>query len=583
MRLDSTAWRRDFLCAATVAIACWLAPSAQAYRPLLDESAVNPATSSEIPEGQIEGACGVAVNGGTIYVSDYYHGAIDVFGPGSTIPVGAPSGPCGLATGPGGALYANVWHGSVVRVLPTPLSIDAGEATGVAVDQATGRIYVNARTHVAVYLPSGAPVLDGEGEPLRIGSGSIEDGYGLAVFAGKVYVPDAADSVIEVFEPALDPDQPVKVIDGAQTPQGGFSSLVDAAAAVDPTNGHLLVVDNLQPGFEHPVGAVDEFDASGQFLDQLSPTVVDGGPSGLAVVPGSLYVTSGNSEESTVLRFGAYSSSAPLAAPAEGGSGAAAGAAARAERPPSSPPAAGQETASASEVIQRGKVRVNVDGRLAPRVLPRHGAAPVRVSVAAKITTTDGGSPPQLRGIEIAINRHGRFDVKGLPLCAEREIQPATTANALRACRDALVGEGQFSANVQLSQQAPFPARGKVYAFNGRLHGRPAIFAHVYGVDPVPTSFTLPFELRPARGTYGTVMRADLPQATGDSGYITGLSLSLGRSFSFRGKRHSYLSAGCPAPQGFHRAVFPLARASLFFRGGSSLVSTLVRSCGVRG
>ena len=122
-----------------------------------------------------------------------------------------------------------------------------------------------------------------------------------------------------------------------------------------------------------------------------------------------------------------------------------------------------------------------------------------------------------------------------------------------------------------------------MYAFNGRVGGEPAILAHVYGTNPVPTSFTFPFELKPSKGTYGTVLRADLPQTTGDSGYITGLSMNLGRNYSFHGKRRSYLSASCPAPKGFNKAVFPLAHAGFFFKGGRKLGSTLVRSCGVRG
>lgn len=236
-----------------------------------------------------------------------------------------------------------------------------------------------------------------------------------------------------------------------------------------------------------------------------------------------------------------------------------------------------------AEVIQRGNLRVSFDGKLAPKALPRHGSAPVRVGVAATIGSTNGAEPPQLQAISIAINRYGRFDLKGLPLCVERDIQPATNANALAACRSALVGEGHFSAKVLLSQQVPFPAEGKVYAFNARIHGRPAILAHVYGTNPVPTSFTLPFELRPSKGTYGTVLRAALPKAIGSSSYITGLSMNLGRNFSYKGKRHSYLSASCPAPKGFNRAVFPLAHAGFDFKGGTSLGSTLLRSCGVRG
>ena len=59
--------------------------------------------------------------------------------------------------------------------------------------------------------------------------------------------------------------------------------------------------------------------------------------------------------------------------------------------------------------------------------------------------------------------------------------------------------------------------------------------------------------------------------------------MNLGRNFTYRGKRRSYLSASCPAPKGFSRAPFPLARAGFAFKGGRKLGATLVRSCGVRG
>jgi DNA-binding beta-propeller fold protein YncE len=308
------------LCALLGALAGVASP-AQANRALLTEEAVSPSTGNPVfppPDGQIEGACGVALLGGSIYVSDYYHHAVDNFSSGPVIPVGAPNGPCGLASAGSGALYANIWHQSVVRLLPSALTIDEGESTGVAVDQATGNLYVDDGTYVAVYEPSGAAVLDEGGKPLRIGLGplgesSLGDGYGVAVLEGKVYVPDAADNTVKVYEPATDPVNPSSVI-GATAPGGGFNSLVDAAVTVDPTTGHLLVLDNLQPGFEHPEAAIDEFDASGNFLGQLAQRVIDGEPSGLAVSGGDLYVTTGNDEGANVVEFGPYTASAPLAA-----------------------------------------------------------------------------------------------------------------------------------------------------------------------------------------------------------------------------------------------------------------------------
>ena len=100
-----------------------------------------------------------------------------------------------------------------------------------------------------------------------------------------------------------------------------------------------------------------------------------------------------------------------------------------------------------AEVTQRGTVRVTFDGELTPTTLPRTGTAPVKVAVGAKIAGTHGGAPPQLRSISIAINRNGRLSPKGLPVCSIDAIQPSTTADALRACRHSLIGEGSFSAD----------------------------------------------------------------------------------------------------------------------------------------
>lgn len=229
------------------------------------------------------------------------------------------------------------------------------------------------------------------------------------------------------------------------------------------------------------------------------------------------------------------------------------------------------------EVVQKGDVRVSFEGQLTPKTLPRSGEAPVHVSVGAKISALKESDPPKLRRISIAINSGGHFSPSVVPLCTIREIQPSTNENALKACRDSLVGTGQFSAKVLYPQQAGFPSVGKLYAFNGRYQGHPAILAHVYGTKPVPSSFTLPFVITERKGQLGTVLTAALAEVTGKAGYITGLSLNLGRTV---GKR-SYLSASCPAPKGIGGGAFTFAKASFDF-GNRSLSSTLTRSCKVR-
>jgi hypothetical protein len=226
-----------------------------------------------------------------------------------------------------------------------------------------------------------------------------------------------------------------------------------------------------------------------------------------------------------------------------------------------------------AEVAQKDGVRVSVAGKMNPVRLPRDKPAPVAVSLAGHITPTTAGALPRLEQIAIAINGHGKVHHNSIPRCRLGHINPSTTAAALAACRSSLVGEGHFSADVKIPEQSPFPSEGKLLAFNGKLNGRPAIFAHIYGTHPVPTSYVLPFVIKQTGGTYGAVLEASLPSVTGEWGYVTGVSLHL---------QNRFLSAACPAPKGFPSVSFPLLKTTFGFSGGPRLSSTVVRSCKVR-
>jgi len=235
-----------------------------------------------------------------------------------------------------------------------------------------------------------------------------------------------------------------------------------------------------------------------------------------------------------------------------------------------------------AEVVQQGNLRVSFKGGLEPRALPRQGQAPVAVTLSGEVLTTDRTAPPQLRTITLAINRNGHLNHRGLPTCNYHQIQPASTREAILACRDAIIGSGTFAANVVLPEQSPFPSAGRVIAFNGLLHGRHVVFAHIYGTEPLPQSRVLSFEISRASGGFGTTLTAKLPRVAADWGYVSSVGLTLNRKFRYRGRAQSYLSAGCPAPGKFSVVTFPLARASFGFEDGRVLTSTLVRSCKVK-
>jgi DNA-binding beta-propeller fold protein YncE len=585
---------------------------------------------SSTSSAAFDGACGLAVDSkANLYVSDYYRHTINVYRTGAELKdfslitqiakVDPLDGPCGIDLDATGNLFANNYHRNVERFVPSAFPpqpkganpattyassglLDSSHPTGVAVDPATGNVYVNRRTHIAAYHSSGARILDG-GEPLAIGLGDLGDGYGLAFSrygptAGRLYVADAQSNTVKSYNsnPALDNASPVQSLGG---PGSGFVSLLDSALAVDRLSGELYVVDNLQPSYaERPQGAVYVFGASGDYEGRLKYNLIDAQPPGLAVdnsasgTQGRVYVTSGNAEGSFLYVYPRNSVTnavaPPLSIPGFGGSGGAGGSGARSAAllgppAPASAPAA-RNGASASAIAQKGTLRVRVDGRLSPKHLPRRGTAPIAVSVGGKVTTTDRSHPPRLRALRIELNRHGRLDATGLPTCPYDRIQPASTSRALAACRSALVGRGTFSADVSLAGQEPYPADGTLLAFNGVQRGRPVIFAQIYSPHPFATSFVIVFEIRRlSGGEYGTALEADLPEALGSWGNLTGLRMTLSRRYTFRGERRSYLSAGCPAPKGFGAADFPLARASFGFEGGTELSSTFTSTCKVSG
>jgi hypothetical protein len=236
---------------------------------------------------------------------------------------------------------------------------------------------------------------------------------------------------------------------------------------------------------------------------------------------------------------------------------------------------------ASAEVNQKGEVRVTFQGDIDPNVLPRDRQIPVTVSVDTRIKHIGVGEPPELLRLSLAINRNGKIDYRGLPKCRFKRIQPSNNREAMEACGDSLVGTGFFSANVLLPEQSPFPSRGKILAFNGEVLGHPVIFAHIYGTEPVPTSFVLPFVVRHTNGRYATTLVAYLPKVKANWGFITGVRLKLNRIFKFKGRRHTYLSAACAAPKGFPQVAFSFAKAEFVFRG-TTLTSTLVRTCRVK-
>jgi DNA-binding beta-propeller fold protein YncE len=350
------------------------------------------------PFGFLEGPCGMGVDpNGRFYVSDYYHDAVDAYdqnasyndpkATGATGYLGqlgaidATDGPCALAFDASAHLYVNDYHRAVKRYgalgsfgAPTTITgattAEATHPTGVAVDPATGTVYVDQRTHVSAFGESGAPLMTGppgSEVPLRVGVGSLEDGYGIAFSsypgtAGYLYVPDAATNTVEAYDTATPDAGPVEAIDGSETPDGEFVSLRDASIAVDRASGEIYLIDDLQPEYaESPQAIVYAFAPDGSYEGHLKSLITWGQPSGLAVdnsetaTQGRVYVTSGNTALGSVYAYGpgaattaAIKLPAVITSPPAGESGTLSGEAAGADCPSC------EKEAAAGVVISEG-------------------------------------------------------------------------------------------------------------------------------------------------------------------------------------------------------------------------------------
>ena len=236
-----------------------------------------------------------------------------------------------------------------------------------------------------------------------------------------------------------------------------------------------------------------------------------------------------------------------------------------------------------STIVQQGNLRVKLGAEFTPRALPRQRPAPIRVEVAGAISTTDGSHPPPLRRLEIALNRHGHIDTKGLPVCTSPQLQSTTTEEALVRCKPALIGRGNFSAQLALGGSKDIPATGKVVVFNSRHNGKASLLLHLFIGVPVRVTMIVPITIGHRKeGQFGTVLRALVPKLGGGLGSVTEIDLQLGRRYKAGGKQRSYISAACSAPPGLNVGVFPFLRGSFRFEAHRKIEATLSKTCRVR-
>jgi hypothetical protein len=239
-------------------------------------------------------------------------------------------------------------------------------------------------------------------------------------------------------------------------------------------------------------------------------------------------------------------------------------------------------TASAVRKVERVRIRagdiVAVGyGGFRPETLPKYHDAPIELYGGGKLSTVSGALPPILETITFELDRHGHPDTTGLEACTRGRLLDTDVAAARRACPGAIVGEGHGSAVVVFPEQKPIPVSSPITIFNGpKLHGDDTVLAHAYLSYPVPTTFIVPIVIeRVHHGVYGYRVEAKIPKIANGYGVPISGSLRVGRKWTFKGRRHSYVNARCETGH-------LQARGEFAFKDGPTLIGTFVRPCKVR-
>jgi len=217
---------------------------------------------------------------------------------------------------------------------------------------------------------------------------------------------------------------------------------------------------------------------------------------------------------------------------------------------------------------------ITTDGGFSPTTLPKHGYAPIRLHGYGKIATEDGSPPPVLETVTLWFDKHGEVETRGLPTCTPGKLAATTTKKARKLCPGAIVGTGFGKAVVDFPEQGPIPASSPITLFNAKpKHGNPVVLAHAHLTVPGPTTFVVPIEIqRVHAGRYGFKTVAKIPRIAGGYGIPLYARLSVGRTWTFKGKKLSFANAGCPDGR-------LQAKGQFRFKDGTFLQGSVFKKC----
>ena len=199
-----------------------------------------------------------------------------------------------------------------------------------------------------------------------------------------------------------------------------------------------------------------------------------------------------------------------------------------------------------STTIRGGNLIATFGGTTSPKALPKKTYAPVTTKIFGKIKTSDGTHPSALREALVNIDKDVKVNAKHFPaVCKAGQLEARDTNAAKKACGKALIGQGKAEAEIAFPEQKPIKVPSPLLVFNGGEHGgKVTLLIHTFITVPVPAAIVTNVTIK--RSGSGIKSVAKIPVIAGGSGSALSFNFTLGKTYSYKGKKVGYFEARCP-------------------------------------
>jgi hypothetical protein len=218
----------------------------------------------------------------------------------------------------------------------------------------------------------------------------------------------------------------------------------------------------------------------------------------------------------------------------------------------------------------------SIEASVTPKGLYPKTASPAALSVEVKTgttTATDGVPSPAVHDV-IDFDKNLSLTTKGLPTCTSSQLQNTSTEVAEQICGKAKIGSGAAITLLPTGSQV-FTEPTKVTAFNGAPQGgKPVVLLHAYGTNPLQTTLVLVgIVSNYGKEGFGPRLDVTIPPIAGGSGAITDFKVKIQKSWTYKGKKTSFVSAKCPASRKLKY------RGAFTFGDGTTIDATHTQAC----